>query len=90
MPRRDGAPNPRDFPQLFQEHQDYKRHISNIINAKALVDSRAPTRFNHIRQKDFKEQFFKKRDQLHDNKLLVSKILNAKVCFFGLNFIVNL
>jgi len=32
---RKDATNPKDFPQLFQDHKDYKRHISNIINMKA-------------------------------------------------------
>ena len=49
------------------------------MNVKAAVDCRAPTKFTHIRHKNYKEQFFRKREHLQDNNILVSKILNAKV-----------
>ncbi len=46
---------------------------------KAAVDCRAPSKFTHIRHKEYKEQFFRKREHLNENNILVSKILNAKV-----------
>jgi hypothetical protein len=46
---------------------------------KAAVDTRAPAKFTHIRHKNYKEQFFRKREHLNDNNILVSKILNARV-----------
>ena len=46
---------------------------------KAAVDTRAPSKFTHIRHKNYKEQFFRKREHLNDNNILVSKILNARV-----------
>lgn len=68
--------------EMDREHQDYKRHISNIINIKPEVDCKAPTKFTHIRPKNFKEDFFKKREHLIQNNILVSKILNAKVRYY--------
>jgi len=46
---------------------------------KAAVDCRSPSKFTHIRHKEYKEQFFRKREHLNENNILVSKILNAKV-----------
>ena len=46
---------------------------------KAAVNTSAPTKFTHIRHKNYKEQFFRKREHLNDNNILVSKILNARV-----------
>lgn len=64
-----------------REHQDYKRHISNIINVRSEVDNRRPiaTKFTHIRPKNFKEDFFRRREYLLENNILVTKILKAKV-----------
>ena len=74
--------------KLLREHQDYKRHISNIINVKSEVDNRRPagTKFTHMRSKNFKEDFFRKREHLLENNILVTKILKAKVSveFFNL------
>ena len=58
---------------------------------KAAVDTRAPSKFTHIRHKNYKEQFFRKREHLNDNNILVSKILNARVLYCSpLYFIVQL
>lgn len=43
----------------YREHDDYKRHIKNLINSKAAVNNKEPDRFTHIRPKTFKEDMFK-------------------------------
>lgn len=45
-----------------RQHDDYKRHITNLINIKSAVDNKAPSKFTHLRQKNYKEEFFKKRE----------------------------
>eukprot|EP00347_Sterkiella_histriomuscorum_P014020 403362468 len=70
--------DPRDYAQLFYEHENYKRHIKNIIKIKPQVDNKSPTKFGHIRNKDFKEQLFKKRERQIENNHLVAKILQVK------------
>lgn len=64
---------------LYRDHRDYRRHISNIINVKPEVNCGRPTKFKHIRPKNFKEEFFRKREHALENNILVAKILNAKV-----------
>jgi hypothetical protein len=46
------------------------------------VDNKEPTRFNHLRSKNYKEEFFKKREVQIENNLLVSKILQNQVSLF--------
>jgi len=48
---------------------------------KSEVDNRrpGPTKFTHIRSKNFKEDFFRRREHLLENNILVTKILKAKV-----------
>ncbi|CDW84958.1 UNKNOWN [Stylonychia lemnae] len=45
---------------------------------KALVDNKRPAKQPHMRQKDFKEQLFRKREMQIENNHLVAKILQVK------------
>jgi hypothetical protein len=45
---------------------------------KPEVNCRRPTKFTHIRPKNYKEEFFRKREHAIENNILVAKILNAK------------
>ena len=55
---------------------------------KSEVDNRRPagTKFTHMRSKNFKEDFFRKREHLLENNILVTKILKAKVSVEFLTF----
>jgi hypothetical protein len=54
---------------------------------KPEVNCGHPTKFKHIRPKNFKEEFFRKREHALENNILVAKILNAKVITVMVNII---
>ena len=48
--------NPKDFTQVFDNHNNYKHHLSALMTVKGQVDSREPrcNKLTHMRSKNFK------------------------------------
>ena len=72
--------NPRDYTEIFNNHNEYKHHLNSLFKVKGRVDSSEPrtSKFTHLRPKTFKQDAFREREVQVENDNLVLKILHIR------------
>lgn len=72
--------NPRDYTQIFSNHNEYKHHLNSLFSIKGQVDMTEPktNKFTHLRPKTFKQDAFREREVQQENDNLVLKILHIR------------
>ena len=72
--------NPTNCTQIFNNHEDYKKHLGSLFKTKSRLDNGAPKSmaFTHLRSKYYKQDLHQHRERRFENDNLVLRILKIR------------